>query len=130
MHSALCLVFACKICKKCKITSQSRIDGISIQLPLATGVFRAVTECHCGPTKGNCPLIAVQLGSVSDGGKGEFPLSTEGQQEAGQWITNLSRTADKSIEQPLEGASSICVSHPIVLTGSGSLSSTAKRLCD
>ena len=63
MHSALCLVFACKICKKCKITSQSRIDG-------------------------------------------------------------------KSIPPPLEGASSICVSRPIVLTGSGSLSSTAKRLCD
>ena len=68
MHSALCLVFACKICKKCKITSQSRIDGKSIPPPLATGVFRAVTECHCGPTKGR-----------------ESPLSTEGRQEA-VWI--------------------------------------------
>ena len=130
MHSALCLVFACKICKKCKITSQSRIDGISTRLLEATGVFRVATKCGYGPTKGNCPLIAVQLGSVSDGGQGKFPLSTEGQQEAGQWITSQSHIACKSIPPPLEGASSICVSHPIVLTGSGSLSSTAKRLCD
>ena len=113
MHSALCLVFACKICKKCKITSQSRIACKSIPPPLATGVFRVATKCGYGPTKGS-----------------KSPFATEGQQEAGQWITNLSRTADKSIEQPLEGASSICVSRPIVLTGSGSLSSTAKRLCD
>ena len=44
----------------------------------ATGVFRVVTECHYGPTKGNCPLIAVQLGSVSDGGQGDYPVAMEG----------------------------------------------------
>ena len=68
MHSALCLVFACKICKKCKITSRCHIDGISIPLLLATGVFRVATKCGYGPTKGR-----------------ESPLSTEGRQEA-VWI--------------------------------------------
>ena len=36
-----------------------------------------IADHNYGPTEGNCPLIAVQLGSVSDGGQGKFPLATE-----------------------------------------------------
>ena len=62
------LVFACCFCCFCCFTSRCHIAGKSIPLPLVTGVFRAVTKCHCGPTKGR-----------------ESPLSTEGRQEA-VWI--------------------------------------------
>ena len=46
------LFFACSNCSAVALTSRCHTRGKSTPLLEATGVFRAVTECHCGPTKG------------------------------------------------------------------------------